>query len=138
MNEQELTSLEMSVGRLFSNHAYSLILHVHWKGLGGHMRAVIFRILATLSVLTACACPPSFSIEEAGDSSPGDPGSPQGPQQALPQKKHQLPEKTKKLLALRPDRIFPGHGTFNLSMATTCLQNLERSWNAPWQVTPRA
>lgn len=42
-----------------------------------------------------------------------------------------------KLLALKPDRIFPGHGVFCLSGAEQNLKVLHESWNAPWQVTPR-
>ena len=41
----------------------------------------------------------------------------------------------KKLMSLEPDRLFPGHGTFRLAGGVTALQNLDRSWNVPWNVT---
>ena len=44
----------------------------------------------------------------------------------------------RKLLAKKPDMMFPGHGVFRLSGATACLEALDLSWNAPWQVTARA
>ena len=43
----------------------------------------------------------------------------------------------KKLISLGPDRLFPGHGTFRLAGGVTALQNLDRSWNVPWNVTAR-
>jgi glyoxylase-like metal-dependent hydrolase (beta-lactamase superfamily II) len=38
----------------------------------------------------------------------------------------------KKLLALRPERLFPGHGVFVLSGATDDLALLDQKMNAPW------
>jgi len=38
----------------------------------------------------------------------------------------------KKLLALKPDRLFPGHGVFVLSGAVEHLMLLDRKMNAPW------
>lgn len=43
----------------------------------------------------------------------------------------------KKLISLEPDRLFPGHGTFRLAGGVTALQNLDLSWNVPWNVTAR-
>ena len=38
----------------------------------------------------------------------------------------------KKMLAAKPDRMFPGHGTFAYSRAIDCLTLLDRKWNSPW------
>lgn len=38
----------------------------------------------------------------------------------------------KKMLALKPDRLFPGHGVFVLSGATDHLSLLDQKMNAPW------
>ena len=38
----------------------------------------------------------------------------------------------KRLLELKPDRIFPGHGVFVLSGAVDHLKLLDEKMNAPW------
>jgi len=51
-----------------------------------------------------------------------------GPGSNLPEWKSSI----KKLLRLRPDRIFPGHGVFVLSGAVDHLKLLDDKMNAPW------
>jgi len=101
---------------------------------------VVFNVIHTPGHTPGCLC---FTMEEKGKLNlfSGDTASADGGMGFIngPGYSHETWKSSiKKLLALRPDRIFPGHGTFNLSMATICLQNLDRSWNVPWQVTPRA
>ena len=79
----------------------------------------------------------SFILEDQGkvDLFPGDSASAQGrlgfvngPGFKMENWKNSI----KKMLSYKPDRLFPGHGTFAYSRAVDCLTLLDRKWNSPW------
>jgi len=135
-NLGELTLLEMSLdeGRSFSAEKVDLILRGDETIEIGDVR---LNVIHTPGHTPGGLC---YVMEEDGKTNlfTGDTASADGRMGFIngPGYDHEAWKRSiKKLVSLQPDRIFPGHGTFRLSGGVTALQNLDRSWNVPWNVT---